>query len=77
MVVKAQCLQYLLQSGIHPLIAIKTCGLWGDAEKTFMMSKPYIDNLYKTIDDVEKQEQKAQELKEQFMNEDKNTGGVQ
>ena len=81
MVVKAQCLQYLLQSGIHPLIAIKTCGLWGDAEKTFIMSKPYIDNLYKTIDDAKEQEQKAHELQQQFMNYNKdettNTGGVQ
>lgn len=81
MVVKAQCLQYLLQCGIHPLISIKTCGLWGDAEKTFIMSKPYIDNLYKTIDDVKEQEQKAHELQQQFMNYNKdettNTGGVQ
>ena len=62
MYTKAQTLTVLLQAGIHPLIAIKTVGLWADAEKTFLMSKGYLDNLYKTIDDVEKQEAKAQEI---------------
>lgn len=62
MYTKAQTLTVLLQSGIHPLIAIKTVGLWGDAEKTFLLSKPYIDNIYKTIDDVEEQESKAKEI---------------
>lgn len=57
---KTQALQQMLQSGVNPLIAVKTCGLWGDAEKTFLMSKPYFDVLYKTIDTVEK-EQKAQQ----------------
>ena len=66
MVVKCQALQYLLQCGIHPIIAIKTVGLWGDAEKVFMLSKPYLDNLWKTIDDAQAQEQKAQELLEKF-----------
>jgi SPP1 family phage portal protein len=62
MYTKAQTLTVLLQSGIHPLIAIKTVGLWGDAEKTFLLSKPYLDNIYKTIDDVAEQEAKAQEI---------------
>ena len=62
MYTKAQTLTVLLQSGIHPLIAIKTVGLWGDAEKTFLLSKPYIDNIYKTIDDVEEQESKAKKI---------------
>ena len=62
MYTKSQTLYQLLQSGIHPLVAIKSVGLWGDAEKTFLLSKPYLDNLWKTIDDVEAQEQKAQEL---------------
>lgn len=65
LIVKCQSLEYLLKNGIHPLIAIKTIGLWGDAEKVFMLSKPYIDNLYQTIDDVQAQEQKAQELLKQ------------
>ena len=62
MYTKAQTLQILLQAGIHPLVAIKVVGLWGDAEKTFLLSKPYLDNLWKTIDDAEEQEQKAQEI---------------
>lgn len=52
MYTKSQTLYQLLQSGIHPLVAIKTVGLWGDSEKTFLLSKPYIDNLWKTIYDV-------------------------
>lgn len=62
MYTKAQTLQILLQSGIHPLIAVRTVGLWGDSEKTYLQSKPYFSNLYKTIEDVEEQEKKAQEI---------------
>lgn len=62
MYTKAQTLQLLLQSGIHPLIAVRTVGLWGDSEKTYLQSKPYFSNLYKTIEDVEEQEKKAQEI---------------
>lgn len=68
MYTKAQTLTVLLQSGIHPLIAIKTVGLWGDSEKTYVLSKPYLDNLYKTIKDVEEQEKKAQEIVNQLNN---------
>ncbi len=68
MYTKAQTLTVLLQSGIHPLIAIKTVGLWGDAEKTFLLSKPYLDNIYKTIDDVAEQEAKAQKIVNQLNN---------
>ena len=52
MQVKAQSFVMLVQAGIHPLVAIKTVGLWNDAEKVFLLSKPYLDNLYKTIDDA-------------------------
>lgn len=62
MYTKAQTLQLLLQSGIHPLIAVRTVGLWGDSEKTYLQSKPYFSNLYKTIENVEEQEKKAQEI---------------
>ena len=62
MYTKSQTLLQLLQCGIHPLVAIKTVGLWGDAEKTFLLSKPYVDNLWKTIDNAEEQERKAQEI---------------
>lgn len=75
MQVKSQVLQLLLSSGIHPLVAIKVCGLWGDAEKVYLLSKPYLDILYKTIDDVvpdaSNQEKQAQELINQFNNKKK------
>jgi SPP1 family phage portal protein len=66
MQVKSQVYQMLVSSGIHPLIAIKTCGLWTDSEKVFLLSKPYLDVLYKTIDETvenaKEQEKKAKEL---------------
>lgn len=68
MYTKAQTLLLLLQAGIHPLVAIKTVGLWGDSEKTYVLSKPYLDNLYKTIKDVEEQEKKAQQIVNQLNN---------
>lgn len=68
MYTKAQTLLLLLQGGIHPLVAIKTVGLWADAEKTFLMSKGYLDNLYKTIEDAAEQEAKAQEILTQLNN---------
>ena len=68
LVVKCQALQYLLQCGIHPLVAIKTVGLWGDAEKTFLESQPYLKNLWKTIDDVEAEEEEAKKKMEDFNN---------
>lgn len=75
MQVKSQVLQMLLQSGIHPLIAIKVCGLWGDAEKVYLLSKPYLDKLYETIDetvpDAKEQEQKAKEFVDKFNNKQK------
>lgn len=77
MYTKAQTLTVLLQSGIHPLIAIKTVGLWGDAEKTFLLSKPYIDNIYKTIDDAEEQEVKAKEIVNQFNNNQQNNAVIE
>lgn len=68
LVVKCQALQYLLQCGIHPLVAIKTVGLWGDAEKTFLESQPYLKNLWKTIDDVKEEEKEAKKKMEDFNN---------
>lgn len=72
LVVKCQSLQYLLQCGIHPLVAIKTVGLWGDAEKTFLESQPYLKNLWKTIDDVKAEEEKAKKKMEDFNNQQNN-----
>lgn len=57
--VKAESLGILLEKGIHPLVAIRVCGLWSDAEKVYMESKPYLDVIYKTIDTVI-EEQKLQ-----------------
>nr|DAK81728.1 MAG TPA: Portal [Bacteriophage sp.] len=68
LVVKCQALQYLLQCGIHPLVAIKTVGLWGDAEKTFLESQPYLKNLWKTIDDIKAEEEEAKKKMEDFNN---------
>lgn len=72
MQVKAQVFDMLVKSGIHPLIAIKTCGLWVDAENTYEMSKPYLDAIYKTIDDIiqdaKEQEEKANNLVKEYVN---------
>lgn len=69
---KSQVFQMLVSAGIHPLIAIKTCGLWTDSEKVYLLSKPYLDVLYKTIEEVvedaKEQENKAQQLIEEFNN---------
>lgn len=46
MLVKTQALLYLLEKGINPKVAIETCDLWGDPEKVYCQSKPYLDNLY-------------------------------
>lgn len=66
MYTKAQTLTVLLQAGIHPLIAIRTVGLWGDSEKTYLLSKPYLDALYTKIEDAEGQEKKAKEIIEKL-----------
>lgn len=66
MLVKAQALIYLLEKGIHPKIAIQTCDLWGDPEKVYVMSKPYLDALYKTAlekqTELEAEQQRSLEL---------------
>ena len=74
MLTKTQTLQLLMQSGIHPLIAIKTSGLWADGEKVFLNSKQYLDVIYKTVEDelgtaeVQTQEQKAKQIIEENAN---------
>lgn len=69
---KTQALAQLLQSGMNPQIAIATCGLWGDAEKTYILSKPYLDNLYKTVDMAEKEKEEIQRNISAEENENKN-----
>lgn len=59
MLVKSQALMYLLEKGISPKIAIQTCDLWGDPEKVYVESKPYLDALYKTA--LEKQAELEEE----------------
>lgn len=49
---KTQSLVQLLAAGIDPLVAIKTCGLWSDCEKVFVLSKPYLDAKYKTVEEM-------------------------
>ena len=58
---KTQALEQMLQSGINPRIAISTCGLWGDSEKTYIQSKDYLDVLYKTTKMVEKENIKEEQ----------------
>lgn len=57
MLVKAQTLIYLLEKGIHPKIAIRTVRLWGDPEKVYLESKPYLDAIYKTALEIQEQEE--------------------
>ena len=49
---KSEALEILLRSGIHPLVAIKVTGLWADSEKTYLLSKPYLDALWKTVEEA-------------------------
>lgn len=64
MLVKAQTLDYLIKNKIHPLIAIITCSLFGDPQKVYEMSKPYLDSLYASgeIENPQEEIQKAQNL---------------
>ena len=74
MLVKAEVFQMLVQSGIHPLVAIKACGLWNDPEKVYTMSKPYLDAIYQTLDEkieqmgLQEQLDKANKLIEEYKN---------
>lgn len=65
MLVKAQALMYLLEKGISPKIAIRTCDLWGDPEKIYLESKPYLDALYKTVAEIQAQTEKEKKISNQ------------
>ena len=68
---KAEALQMLLQNGIHPLIAIRTAGLWADSENVYQMSKEYIDKMiYDSVDNADEQIQKAEALIKEQTNAD-------
>lgn len=79
MLVKAQALDYLLKNKIHPLIAITICGLFGDPEKVWTMSKPYIDTILKTQEqlDAETEKLRAYELLKTQSNSTVKTGGAE
>ena len=64
MMVKAEVFKLLAESGIHPKVAMESCGLWADSEKTYNVSKPYLDGLYKTVDELEKQAEKERQSAE-------------
>lgn len=58
---KVEALQMLLNSGIHPLICIKTCGIFNDPENTYLLSEEYLDKMiYKEVDNADEQIQKAE-----------------
>lgn len=62
MLVKTQALSNLLNAGIHPLVAIRTIGLFEDSEKTFMLSKEYLDKMLYEVEDREEQEARARQI---------------
>lgn len=55
MLVKAQFLDYLLKDGVHPKLAFERSTLFSDSEKAYNLSKPYLDVLYQTIDETNRQ----------------------
>lgn len=63
MMVKAQVAQVLLKSGYDPKLVTKVINLFADDEEAYRESKPYLDVLYKTIEEVN-EEMKRQEMKE-------------
>ena len=74
MLVKAQALTYLLQRGIHPKIAIHTCDLWGDPDKVYVQSQPYLEVLYQTATEKQK-ELEAEQARQLELKSEENKGG--
>lgn len=61
LLVKVEALQVLLNSGIHPLVAIRQSGLFVDSEKVFLESRDYLDKMiYKSVDNANEQMKKAE-----------------
>lgn len=48
---KVQALQGLLNAGIHPEVAVYTCGIWNDPVDVFMKSKEYMKQWELTEDE--------------------------
>ena len=68
MLVKAQFLDYLLKDGTHPKLAFELSTLFPDSEKAYTLSKPYLDALYRTAEEVERE--KVQDSKTGSMEEE-------
>lgn len=64
MLVKAQTLDYLLKNKVHPLIAFIVCSLFGDPQKVYDMSKPFLLQQYPELADPDGEMQRAKELLE-------------
>lgn len=64
---KAQVLQSLLASGIHPQTAISICGLFGDSTQVYVDSKPYLDNKWITVDAQAEKDAKINEEKKKLI----------
>lgn len=61
LLVKVEALQVLLNSGIHPLVAIRQSGLFVDSEKVFLESREYLDKMiYKSVENADEQMKKAE-----------------
>lgn len=81
MSVKANVLSLLLQAGIHPLVAIRVCGLWSDPENVYLQSIPYLEKvIYKNLDqeianmpDGKQQMEKANNLVSEYQKQSKPT----
>ena len=67
MLVKAQALDYLIKNKVHPLIAIATCGLFGDPQKVYEMSWQYMKDLY-TPEQLAEAQKNANNLLDNFNN---------
>lgn len=50
---KTQGLMNMLQAGIHPRIAISHCGLFSDPEQVYQDSKPYLEKMNSTGEEVQ------------------------
>lgn len=76
MQVKTQCLQMLLQSGIHPLVAIKTVGLFEDAQKVYGLSAEYLDKMIYKAAKSENFNPDEEEAKAKKLLEDNKDGNI-
>lgn len=64
LLVKVEAMDVLLKNGIHPLVALRTSGLFVDSEKVYLESKEYMDKMIynATGESADAQEQKAKAI---------------